>query len=241
MYKTYGNTLKSITPDVLYPDAWKIKIDIKDLTPNNFNTYINYFVYGFEGSTKILQTQLNQGADSIMNLVGDKLVTAMFGENATEEQKAMVSNLEAQQKTVVDNVLGTVMTQQDIATQQRAAELNQILNSMRSRDKETGKWTFDKNQKFDMVPLNNDGKPDTAKLVALGLNQKQIDTITKSYEDKSLTDQEKQKVYSAMYKATQRAGVDMRKSAINQRGQAFMQESVARQKQILHRQGAQMI
>jgi hypothetical protein len=47
MYKTYGSTIKSLTEDTLYPDAWKIKIDIKDLTPNNFNTYIHYFVNGF--------------------------------------------------------------------------------------------------------------------------------------------------------------------------------------------------
>jgi hypothetical protein len=47
MYKTYHRTLKSIEVDTLYPDAWKITLDIKDLTPNNFNTYINYFVNGF--------------------------------------------------------------------------------------------------------------------------------------------------------------------------------------------------
>jgi hypothetical protein len=38
---------RSITDDMLWPDAWKVKIAIKDLTPNNFNTYINYFVKGF--------------------------------------------------------------------------------------------------------------------------------------------------------------------------------------------------
>ena len=44
MYKTYGDKIKSITADNLWPEAWKIDIKIKDLTPNNFNMNMNYYV-----------------------------------------------------------------------------------------------------------------------------------------------------------------------------------------------------
>ena len=43
MNSVYGKTIKSITSDTLWPDAWKIDVRLKDLTPNNFNTYIEYF------------------------------------------------------------------------------------------------------------------------------------------------------------------------------------------------------
>lgn len=42
--------IKSIDNDTLWPDAWKLDIKIKDLTPNNFNTYIEYFVNGWSSS-----------------------------------------------------------------------------------------------------------------------------------------------------------------------------------------------
>ena len=65
MFETYGKTLKSISADTLYPDAWKVSIDIKDLTPNNFNTYIHYFVNGFEGSANILEKTQNTDSNSL--------------------------------------------------------------------------------------------------------------------------------------------------------------------------------
>jgi len=45
-----GAIIKSIDVDTLWPDAWKINISIKDLTPNNFNTYIEYFTNGWGDS-----------------------------------------------------------------------------------------------------------------------------------------------------------------------------------------------
>lgn len=51
MSNKFGKTIKSIDTDKLWPDAWKIQIQIKDLTPNNFNTYIEYFINGFSGET----------------------------------------------------------------------------------------------------------------------------------------------------------------------------------------------
>ena len=39
---------KAIKPgEMLWPDAWKIKINIRDLTPNNFNLYAEYYMNGF--------------------------------------------------------------------------------------------------------------------------------------------------------------------------------------------------
>lgn len=47
---TASRKIGSIDNDTLWPDAWKVDISIKDLTPNNFNTYIEYFVNGWSTS-----------------------------------------------------------------------------------------------------------------------------------------------------------------------------------------------
>jgi hypothetical protein len=39
--------IKSIDLDMLWPEAWKVKVEIKDLTPNNFNLYAEYYQHGF--------------------------------------------------------------------------------------------------------------------------------------------------------------------------------------------------
>ena len=52
--KTYSK-IKSIGEDTLWPEVWKVSINIKSLTPNNFNAYIHHFVHGFEeGTIKLL-------------------------------------------------------------------------------------------------------------------------------------------------------------------------------------------
>ena len=42
---SYG--LGSVDKDSLWPEAWKMSIKIADLTPNNFNTYVDHFTRGF--------------------------------------------------------------------------------------------------------------------------------------------------------------------------------------------------
>jgi hypothetical protein len=73
---------KAIDDDMLWPDAWKITITIKDLTPNNFNTYINYFVHGFETSAKILATLENktggQRLSDDMESLGNAIINADY-------------------------------------------------------------------------------------------------------------------------------------------------------------------
>jgi hypothetical protein len=50
-----SNKLLSIDEDTLWPAAWKIDIQIKDLTPNNFNTYIDYFKNGHEANFALVR------------------------------------------------------------------------------------------------------------------------------------------------------------------------------------------
>jgi len=39
--------IKSIDEEMLWPDAWKMDLEICDLTPNNFNMYADYYRRGF--------------------------------------------------------------------------------------------------------------------------------------------------------------------------------------------------
>lgn len=68
----HGYKLGSIQPDTLWPEAWKVEINIHPLTPLNFNTYIDYHVYGF-GEKQI---------ETIRNLSGNiinGISTAVYG------------------------------------------------------------------------------------------------------------------------------------------------------------------
>lgn len=46
--------IKSIQPDTLWPDAWKVAINIKSLIPNNLNTQLAYYLGGWEDSTNVI-------------------------------------------------------------------------------------------------------------------------------------------------------------------------------------------
>ena len=38
---------KAIDENMLWPEAWKVDVTIRDLTPNNFNLYAEYYLNGF--------------------------------------------------------------------------------------------------------------------------------------------------------------------------------------------------
>lgn len=73
MFKRYGKTIKSITEDMLWPDAWKIEIHIKDLTPNNFNIYMNYYVNGAGTTFETIQGITSGYNNSLTNQIGTKI------------------------------------------------------------------------------------------------------------------------------------------------------------------------
>lgn len=60
MYLRYGRAIKSLDENTLFPDAWEITVEIKDLTPNNFNTYIHHFIHGFESNIEIIRTKVKK-------------------------------------------------------------------------------------------------------------------------------------------------------------------------------------
>ena len=72
MFQRYGGILKSITQDSLWPQAWHIKLSFRSLVPQNFNTYIQYFVHGFGGADqmKLLQGDTSMAAFKT-SLLGD--------------------------------------------------------------------------------------------------------------------------------------------------------------------------
>lgn len=63
-------------PDALFPDAYKIEINIKNLAPNNFNTYMNYLINGREGNVSVGQrtgfaeTTYELAKSSVKNIFG---------------------------------------------------------------------------------------------------------------------------------------------------------------------------
>jgi len=74
MAERYDNVIKSIDKDILWPDAWKISINIKPLVPNNFNMYMSYYLHGYGTTFKKMRniTNLNNRS-STLGVLGEAL------------------------------------------------------------------------------------------------------------------------------------------------------------------------
>ena len=89
---------KAIDDDMLWPDAWKININIRDLTPNNFNLYAEYYLNGVKtdelktfDSTQIdnLEGTINDLKSYYNDLMNDKNVAAAMNEVKEQGGKAL--------------------------------------------------------------------------------------------------------------------------------------------------------
>ena len=68
--KKLGTFTSSVDKDTLWPDAWKVKLTIKDLCPNNFNLYADYYLNGFERDNLTQYEQIQELSDVVNDLVG---------------------------------------------------------------------------------------------------------------------------------------------------------------------------
>lgn len=140
MNKIYGKTIKSINSDTLWPDAWKIDIQIKDLTPNNFNTYAEYFVHGYgsEDQLKILQNLTNTSSGIAGAYTGETLNNKFTQELKEEAQKlrneqdaqyAALMNINAPSLTTANNATTSKVLFNSEAEIQKQNQLEDDKNS----------------------------------------------------------------------------------------------------------------
>ncbi len=59
-----------VDKDMLWPDAWKVTIDIKDFTPNNFNAYADFYMNGWN-QDEILQAE-GTGDEGFFSAIADE-------------------------------------------------------------------------------------------------------------------------------------------------------------------------
>ena len=52
-----GKFSGAIDKETLWPDAWKVAVEIKELSPNNFNMYADYYLNGFNADELIRQQE----------------------------------------------------------------------------------------------------------------------------------------------------------------------------------------
>ena len=72
---TSNPTVKSINTETLFPDSYKIQIIIKDLSPNNFNNYVDYLMNGADSQVTVGQNKESYdfkytAEDIVVNQVG---------------------------------------------------------------------------------------------------------------------------------------------------------------------------
>ena len=237
MYKTYGKTLKSIQADTLYPDAWKVSIQIKDLTPNNFNTYINYFVNGFEGSTKILHQTQNKNGDSLLTMdIGHvyKQFNIAVLPGQQEAIKREQQRLQAEQsRAQAAMIFGNTMSQEDVLLREQAQELAR-LNSLTKKQ-------LSKQFGYNVVTQQLDEQVFNRKMEQLkkmGLNL----YISEMYlKGKSSADRKQAYIKSAVQDATLIVGNKVDEQNIIDRSRDFMLDVADWQRQVLQQEGQDYI
>jgi hypothetical protein len=100
---------KAIDENMLWPEAWKVRVEIKDLTPNNFNLYAEYYQRGFKAEEiKSLENYvgITDAIKELTNYVGNlaKNIKDSAGQ-AMNEVKNAVGLLQTQIKDNLGNGL----------------------------------------------------------------------------------------------------------------------------------------
>lgn len=96
-----GMGINSIDEDMLWPDAWKVKIDIRDLTPNNFNMYADYYLQGFN-SDEILS--LEHQIDMVEMLNDLTSYISGIWDDTISEAKNMATKMKDSTQKIIDSV-----------------------------------------------------------------------------------------------------------------------------------------
>jgi hypothetical protein len=99
------NSLKSLNRDTLYPDAYKMTLNVVDLCPNNFNNYIDYLRDGRASQVQIGGTVKKMDTnDAPVKFAEDTIKTAKDGSKDLAVKAA--GSKTAPQKKVVKKVVG---------------------------------------------------------------------------------------------------------------------------------------
>ena len=111
----------AITKDMLWPEAWKINITLRDLTPNNFNLYAEYYLHGMnaaelaaiDGSQlKNVQGTLQDLYDYFNGFFNDGEIKKLIDEG-TSGVKELLESVKEKLKTIKD---GGNLSKDDVLT-----------------------------------------------------------------------------------------------------------------------------
>jgi hypothetical protein len=114
---------KAIDENMLWPEAWKVRVEIKDLTPNNFNLYAEYYQRGFKvEEIKSLENYvgITDAIKELTNYVGNlaKSIKDSAG-HAMNEVKNAVGLLSSQ---ISDNLTNSLMGKKSVSERYADAE-----------------------------------------------------------------------------------------------------------------------
>lgn len=111
--------IKSIDEDMLWPDAWKISISLKDFTPNNFNMYANYYMNGFN-QDEIASLSSKQELSSIVQSFGNYMseVVSNLGKKGMQTASALLDQAE----TTFDSISKSIDNSFDLSGAQANRE-----------------------------------------------------------------------------------------------------------------------
>lgn len=95
--------LRSIQPDTLWPDAWKISLKIKDLGINCFNNYLNYHMFGASAARLRANTSEQSQGEIMLDKMRETAIKmldkmGLTGEEREKKIKEIDENIEKGKK-----------------------------------------------------------------------------------------------------------------------------------------------
>jgi hypothetical protein len=124
--------INSIDEDMLWPEAWKVKVEIKDLTPNNFNLYAEYYQRGFKAyEIKSLENYIGV-TDAITELANYIKVFADDIKNSAGDTINNIKNAATKLKNSVTDTFTSITGQKTSA--EKLADIEAAWIAVRNTD-----------------------------------------------------------------------------------------------------------
>ena len=196
--------IKLIESQMYWPDAWKMKIHIRDLSVNNFNMYADYYQHGFDANyytsletdmteTLITSTMSTFGVDQVLdNMVADENRRRGKKMTAAEEAQYRADNRERArqeaQRLAQTKINEIKNTGTQAASQLLEVDFQGAIKTLRGKTQSTRDQNFnlgvDNAQSPQSLHLTNRQDAIAARDAAIAADKRQVDRRIAELQEK---------------------------------------------------------
>ena len=110
MYAQYGNSIKMIQRDTLWPQTWHVSLTIKPLTPWNFNTHMSFYNNGYGSAERQrLYNNIAEGnyANTFTTTSPKELAQAMERKDKIEQELFRLNEVMGKKENAINDITGS--------------------------------------------------------------------------------------------------------------------------------------